>query len=1536
MIILFEENEKSFSTLGLGVLKDALSCVVKEKLNDEFSLTMEYPVKGSNFSKIKNNRIICVKPNPYSEPQAFRIYSVTKAINGKVIVDANHISYDMNSIPIKAFSAKNMQDVLVQIQNGCIIDNPFVLSSDILRSKTYKTTAPYNLRAIIMGSEQSIVTEYNAELEFDNYVVKILSKRGKNRGAVVRYGHNMTDINHVLSTDLLYNGVFPYYHTEKTTTETTTSGEFQQVYIVGSKTFQDGWLSYSKDGEPYHPIDESPVQIATEGEYYQKVYAWNTLYNVYQEKIYNEQVTIIQGLTEPSWLSIDWSHFPNVIVKAARKGYYKKATDTDWGEIKGVGDVVYEGSIVSSGLMENLILSFSEVIPSNNTSSNEEVSEIVDVQLDQPIIWIETNDAKSMLHDRILMLDLTSEFEEEPSQINLRAKAEEYINKHNIGTIKHSTTLSFIDMSSTKEGSRFENLDHVELGDTVKVVYEDAGIEIDLRVISVEYDALSERYNSIELGEKEDKMSDSTIQNGDNVSALTNDVGYATVTTVNKLIANIVTANYIEALNAKLSSAQISQLAVERINCTGIIEASQFAIDSLVAKLLIADNAEIADTLTAGNIKVAGDISINSGQITITSENGTSFVVDREGNLTANSVSITGGNLNINDGVFEVTNDGVLTALAADITGAIRAKEGEIAGFVIQEKQLSYGTIGSPSNYVIVSPGINAEITSLVSGSKTWSFIASGQFGVTTSGTLYAKQAVIDGTITAESGKIAGFDIYRDKLSSTNVTISPTLLSYGDGFSVTHDGKVTITKGSLEIQNGMYIVVELTQDTYESDVYYTKTSFGDYVLSTGAFDPDTTYYQYDGTKKFFGVDSNGNLTANSVKITGGELTIGQSYGMPVFSVDQTGKLTAKSAFISGGSINVSKGEILLGGSYDYIYSRMNFGSGNGHYAYVYLTSSTYEPDTYYTYDDSTQQYNRATGSFDPNATYYRYWEDVYEPNIYYTLENGIYVLSTSETYDSSKTYYKYTGGASFYVRHDGSVEARDLTIYGGAIRISDPYDSGVSFEVTNTGALTATSATITGTINAESGKIGAEYNNFIIGGVDYINYTVITLTSEDYEPDTYYIRDQNYNYILATGAFDPNETYYSKNISGAAYIKSGLTSFEDTQHDGIYIGTDGVRLGRNFTVDNQGNLVASSVEITGGSLLIGNQSGDTIFNVNTDGKLVASSAQISGSVNIRMGEIILGGLGKCTYSPVPEVVIQAFYLPNIYYTLENGKYVLSTSETYDSSKTYYSYEDGADFYVSWMGRVVAKNLTIQGGSISITNSSGTSFKVTNAGALTATNANISGTITASDGSIGSLSIHSDYIGVAFDPTSQSPTYSGVSIYASGLVQLSDIYIKDRLSFKSRGQQIITHTDPQGNHESVTVESEIRNGIISQTTFAPGDYLNPVTRSFSMGCLVGIIPPNRYSGGLCFYSCLINPRTHSGTGDEDKTYNVSDIFDQIYGVWATLYDSSGQYESQSLHVTWDNNTLNIVVHWHLHYEQTAGVSLLILGRVKNSS
>lgn len=729
MIILYEENQTKFGSVGIGVINDAISCVVTEKLNDEYYLEMKYPVFGSFRNELKQGRILYCKPNPYSSEQAFRIYSVTKSIKDEMVIKATHLSYDMNDVPIDAIDSVGIQDAILKIQNGSMFDNPFKIVSDIYSAKTFKTTQPYNLRAILMGDEdESLIGIYDAEIEFNNYYAKITSRRGMNRGSSVRYGKNMTDISHEVTSEPLYNGIIPYYHSEETSTETSSKEEFTKAYVVGSSPYQEDWLSFEKNGTAYHPLDETPVQIESEGDYYGKVYSWDTNKLQYTERIYNEQVIVIQGMLQPNWLKVDFSKFPKIICRAGRRGYFKQATDSDWGEIKGVGDVVFEGILSLSTITENMILYYSEVIPSASSKSNTEVTNIIDVRLDDPIIWLDTPDTKKMKRNKILLLDLSNEFDEEPTKDILKTKAMEYINKNKIGYKGISTDLWFTDLSSL-EG---ESGNRIELGDTVTVIYDDVDISVELRAISTEFDVLKNEYERIELGKKKNEMSSSTIQNGDSIKSLSNDAGYTTQEVVDKIIAKTITADYIEALDAKLTKAQIDQLSATKIYCPGIIEASQGVIDKLVATLLIADNAEIKEMLTAGKISVAGDITVNSGSIKIeNSDHGTSFLVDNEGNLYANS---------------------------ATIEGNITANSGKIAGFTITDTSLytsDYG-VGEDDSFFISPTGFSGTISE--HDIDDLALTLGSNFGVTRDGVVYAGDIIargfFGGTANVDSGYI--------------------------------------------------------------------------------------------------------------------------------------------------------------------------------------------------------------------------------------------------------------------------------------------------------------------------------------------------------------------------------------------------------------------------------------------------------------------------------------------------------------------------------------------------------------------------------------------------------------------------------------------------------------------------------------------------------------------------------------------------------------------------------------------------------------
>lgn len=682
MIILFDETETKFDSLGLGVLKDSTQCTVTEELNGGFDLEMRYRVSGQLYDKIGLNKIIYAKANPFDEPQPFRITSISKPINGTVTINAEHVSYDANGIPVKAIDGKTLADTFNQINANSLIQNKFNFRTDITSGRSFKTTKPYNLRAILMGDEEeSLLGVYDAEVKFDKFDIHILSKRGKNRGAKVTYGNNMSDLTHEVTNDRLYNGIMPYYHKETVSTETNTEETFKQAYIVGSKEYADGWLSFSKDGEPYHPLNSDPVQIASEGDHYQEVYSWNETYQRYEKKIYNESVTLIENIIAPEWIKIVWSSFPNVKCVANAKGYYKTMTDTDWGDIKGVGDVIFEGNILKEGLAgfaSNMIIYYSEVIPSTKESTTKEVNDIKDVFLDDPIMWLNTIDSKTMAHDRILLVDLTDKFDEEPTKDQLLAEANKYISEYKLGNVTTNTTVSFVEVEENQ--NKFENFSHVELGDTIQVVHNDVGVNTELRVISTKFDAITEKYTSVELGTKKDKLSTQSVETGDKITSLTNDADYADITTVNKLIAKTVTADFINAANATLSKAQIDELKVSKIEMPGVIEASQYVVDKLVANLLVAESAEVSKTLTAGNIKINGELNIYGGSINISDseEDGeTYFEVDSKGNVKANSVDITGGSLNIGEN-FRVSNIGDLSARNANILGTLIIQNGSI------------------------------------------------------------------------------------------------------------------------------------------------------------------------------------------------------------------------------------------------------------------------------------------------------------------------------------------------------------------------------------------------------------------------------------------------------------------------------------------------------------------------------------------------------------------------------------------------------------------------------------------------------------------------------------------------------------------------------------------------------------------------------------------------------------------------------------------------------------------------------------------
>ena len=219
VIRLFESTETSFLSNGFGSLPDASKCEVVEERNGSFELEMEYHISGKHYSELELRRIIVAKPNPYATPQPFRIYSISKPMNGFVTVKAEHISYDMAGYPVSRFTASNAAEALTGLKENAIVDCPFAFSTDVDKEIDFLLTKPASMRSLLGDSSGSVLDVYGGEYEFDVYQITLHAKRGSNHGVTIRYGKNMTDLKQEENCSNVYTAVYPYFLFENNETE---------------------------------------------------------------------------------------------------------------------------------------------------------------------------------------------------------------------------------------------------------------------------------------------------------------------------------------------------------------------------------------------------------------------------------------------------------------------------------------------------------------------------------------------------------------------------------------------------------------------------------------------------------------------------------------------------------------------------------------------------------------------------------------------------------------------------------------------------------------------------------------------------------------------------------------------------------------------------------------------------------------------------------------------------------------------------------------------------------------------------------------------------------------------------------------------------------------------------------------------------------------------------------------------------------------------------------------------------------------------
>lgn len=224
--ILYAASETDFTTNGIGLLTDAVSCTVTEERNGAYEATLVYPAKGHLAEYIAEDAIIKAKANDTDEPQLFRIYKSGKQIGSNTTWNAEHISYELTGNPVERFSISgvNAEQALNSLLAAAVFKHKYTATSNITTVNKTSIADVVSVRKALGGVEGSILDTWGGEYHFNNYRIELLKARGADNGVTIEYGKNLTDAKQERNIANIVTAIFPY-------AKYTPEGEENEVYV---------------------------------------------------------------------------------------------------------------------------------------------------------------------------------------------------------------------------------------------------------------------------------------------------------------------------------------------------------------------------------------------------------------------------------------------------------------------------------------------------------------------------------------------------------------------------------------------------------------------------------------------------------------------------------------------------------------------------------------------------------------------------------------------------------------------------------------------------------------------------------------------------------------------------------------------------------------------------------------------------------------------------------------------------------------------------------------------------------------------------------------------------------------------------------------------------------------------------------------------------------------------------------------------------------------------------------------------------------
>ena len=265
--------------------------------------------------------------------------------------------------------------------------------------------------------------------------------------------------------------------------------------------------------------------------------------------------------------------------------------------------------------------------------------------------------------DKAVPYDCSGIFEEKPTEAQLQAAAESHLASSTAYELKENLKIDFVQLWQTEEYKDVAPLQRIFLCDTVNIFYAKLGINATAKCIKVVYDALQERYSSMELGEPKTSLAktiaDSVEENilqevpmkSTMAAAIENATKLITGTFGGHLVINTNADGEPEELLIMDSADKSTAVNVWRFNLGGLGH-SHTGYNGPFSDVALTQDGKINATMIATGILDAARIAANSiavSKLTGNIQNG-----DWEVNLTNGSFST--GELPVGDVTGNIVN----------------------------------------------------------------------------------------------------------------------------------------------------------------------------------------------------------------------------------------------------------------------------------------------------------------------------------------------------------------------------------------------------------------------------------------------------------------------------------------------------------------------------------------------------------------------------------------------------------------------------------------------------------------------------------------------------------------------------------------------------------------------------------------------------------------------------------------------------------------------------------------------------------------